>query len=223
MKAMANQIQIVLIEDHPEYREIVGFALQKEPDMKLVNEFGTAERALRFLQTELNGKIPDIILLDLNLPGMNGIKAIHWIKEYSPNSRIIVLTQSHKEADVLAAISQGASGYLLKSSTVDEITDGIRIVFKGGASLDSSVAKFILHTLQSRLPKEEMDQMLTDRELEVIKLLADGLVKKEIAQQLNISMSTVVTHVSHIYEKLHVQNAPAAVAKAFRMGIFTSQ
>lgn len=220
---MENQISIVIIEDHPEYREIVGFALRKEPDLKLVKEFGTAERALRYFQTELNGKNPDIILLDLNLPGMEGIRAIRWIKEYSPGSRIIVLTQSQDEADVLAAISQGASGYLLKSSTVDEITDGIRMVYNGGASLDSSVAKFILTTLKSRLPREAMHQMLTERELEVLHLMADGLVKKEIANLLSISMSTVVTHVSHIYEKLHVQNAPAAVAKAFRMGIFNSQ
>ncbi|MDF7800135.1 response regulator transcription factor [Pontiellaceae bacterium B1224] len=217
---MKRKIRVMLIEDHPEYREIISFALGKEKDIELGNQFGTAEEALRSLQDRSLRLVPDIILLDLNLPGMSGLEAIPYFQKSIPDSRIIVLTQSDTEADVLHAISQGASGYLLKSATLSQITDGIRTVNGGGASLDAKIAKFILNTLQTKLPETEMEKLLTDRELETLSLLADGLLKKEIADQLGISITTVATHVGNIYEKLNVQNAPAAVAKAFRMGIF---
>ncbi|MDA1068893.1 MAG: response regulator transcription factor [Verrucomicrobia bacterium] len=218
---MERNIRIVLVEDHPEYREVVELALDKEPDMELVSQFGSAESALRCMQNLEHGKEPDVILLDLNLPGMNGLDSISWLKDYVPKSKIIVLTQSNKEADILRAITLGASGYLLKSSSVNQIKEGIRMVSNGGASLDANIARFILTTLKAKLPNVEMEQPLSEREMEVLKLLGEGFLKKEIADHLRISISTVVTHVAHIYEKLHVQNAPAAVAKAFRMGIFS--
>ena len=121
---------------------------------------------------------------------------------------------------MLRAISRGASGYLLKSSTLDQITEGIRSIMAGGASLDTGVARFILETLQTKLPKNEIEQVLTPRELEILTLLGEGLVKKEIADQLGISYTTVDTHVAHIYEKLEVRNAPSAVNKAHRLGLF---
>jgi DNA-binding NarL/FixJ family response regulator len=217
---MKRSVRVMLIEDHPEYREIISFALGKEKDIELRNQFGTAEEALRSLQDRSLRLVPDVILLDLNLPGMNGLEAIPYFKKSIPDSRIIVLTQSDTEADVLQAISQGASGYLLKSATLYQITEGIRTVNNGGASLDANIARFILNTLQTKLPETEIENLLTGRELETLTLLADGLLKKEIADELGISITTVATHVGNIYEKLHVQNAPAAVAKAFRMGIF---
>ena len=218
---MKNNIRIMLVEDHPEYREVVEMALNKEPGMQLMSQFGTAERALRSMQNCPRTEIPDIILLDLKLPGMPGLDSIRWFKEYVPDSRIIILTQSEREADILQAIIRGASGYLLKSSSLNQFKEGIRTVSNGGATLDAGVAKFVLETLKSTLPQKKNNREITEREMEVLTLLAQGLVKKEIANQLGISTTTVVTHVAHIYEKLHVQNAPAAVAKAFHMGIFT--
>ncbi len=138
-----------------------------------------------------------------------------------PNTKIIVLTQSDKEEDVLKAIMLGASGYLLKSCTVRQLIDGINTVVSGGASLDSKVAKFVLNALKARLPQQELEHMLTERELETLSLLAEGLVKKEIAEKLGISVSTVVTHVCNIYVKLNVKNAPSAIAKAFRLGLLS--
>jgi len=218
---MTSSIRIMLVEDHPEYREIVEMALNKEPDMELVGEFGTSERALRSLQDGAGRTEVDVILLDLNLPGMGGLESIPHFAAAMPKAKIVILTQSDREGDVLRAIMLGASGYQLKSSTVKQITEGIRTVHRGGASLDPSVAKFILNTLQTKLPRGGASQVLTERETEILKLLADGLVKKTIADQLDISVSTVVTHVVNIYGKLQVQNAPSAIAKAFRLGILS--
>ncbi|MGJ8657460.1 MAG: response regulator [Akkermansiaceae bacterium] len=216
---MSEKIQIMMVEDHPEYREIVEIAINRQPDMDLVSQFGTAERALRSLNEKQAAAKPEVIFLDLNLPGMSGIQAIPYFKTELPDTKIIVLTQSDSEEDVLKAIMQGASGYLLKSATVSQLTEAVRTVMSGGASLDPLVARFILNTMKATLPQKEISQMLTERELEVLVLLGEGLVKKEIGEKLEISVSTVVTHVSHIYEKLNVKNAPSAIAKAFRLGL----
>ena len=220
---MKNRISVMLVEDHPEYREAVEFALGKQPAMALTSQFGTAERALRSLKDAKNRQVPDVILLDLNLPGMDGLDALPLFSAALPDAKIIILTQSDREADVLKAITLGAAGYLLKSATLRQITEGIRNVNEGGASLDAKVAHFILKTLKTKLPKGEMNPVLTERELEVLNLLAEGLVKKEIADRLSISSSTVVTHVSHIYAKLNATNAPSAINRAYRMGIFSTR
>jgi len=215
---MTKKIRIMLIEDYPGYREIVELALGQEPDMELISQFGTAERAVRDLLDHVPNH-PDIILLDLNLPGISGLEAIPHFLASLPGARIIVLTQSNREADILQAIMLGASGYILKSATVKQLTEGIRTVMAGGAALDAKVAKFVLSTLKNNFPKRDIEQLLTEREMEIITLLAEGRVKKEIAERLGISIFTVVTHVTHIYEKLNVKNAPAAIAKAFQKGI----
>ena len=210
----------MLVEDNKDYREVVNLAIEEEKDIEIMDQYGTSEIALRSLQS-MSAPRPEIVLLDLRLPGMSGLDSIRYFREYAPNTKIIILTQSDQEADVLRAILLGASGYLLKSARVKEIVDGIRLVHNGGATLDSSVAKFLLQNLQSRLPKESLNMGLSDRELEILKLLSEGLVKKEIAEKLEIGYSTVDTHVSHIYEKLHVNNAPSAVGKAYRLGLFS--
>jgi DNA-binding NarL/FixJ family response regulator len=219
---MKQTIRITLVEDNRDYRDIITLTLGAESDIELFNQFGTAEAALRELKALPEGETPDLILLDLRLPGMSGLEALPHFREALPKIPIIVLTQSDHETDVLAAISQGAAGYLLKSSTLEKLTEGIRTVMSGGAALDASIAGFILKTLQSRLAPPEINQILTPRELEILSLLSDGLVKKEIANQLKISFATVDSHIRHIYEKLDVQNAPSAVRKAFKLGLFSA-
>jgi len=194
-------------------------AIEEEKDLEILDQYGTTEIALRDLQS-LEKPRPNIILLDLRLPGMGGLDSIRYFKEYAPKAKIVILTQSDQETDVLRAILLGASGYLLKSARVKEIVDGIRLVHRSGATLDPSVAKFLLQNLQSRLPQENLDIGLSDREMEILKLLSEGLVKKQIAQKLSIGYATVDTHVGHIYEKLHVNNAPSAVGKAYKLGLF---
>jgi DNA-binding NarL/FixJ family response regulator len=216
---MARKIRIIMIEDHPEYRDIVEMALNEEPDLELINQFGTSERALSNLQGEDALEAPDVILLDLSLPGMSGLDAIPLLNEAAPEAKILILTQSELEGDVIKAVMLGASGYHLKSSTVTQLTYGIRMVTEGGASLDAKVAKFVLKTLQTKLHTSQIALLLTDREVEVLTLLAEGNVKKMIADRLNISPTTVVSHVRNIYEKLNTPNAPSAIAKAFQLGI----
>ena len=219
---MSHPIRIMMIEDHPEYRKGIRLALGTEPDMEFLTMYGTAERALRSLETLDEREEADVILLDLNLPGMSGIEAIPWLLKTLPSVRIIVLTQSDQEEDVLNAISAGAAGYLLKSASRSQITDGIRTVMEGGASLDAGVAKFILGTLKNK-PAQEDVTSLSARELEILSLIGEGLAKKEIADRLDISTNTVATHVRHIYEKLEVPNAPAAITKAYRAGILPTR
>ena len=217
---MTKNIRITLVEDNLDYRDIITLTRGAESDIQLISQFGTSEAALRELKALPKGKTPDLILLDLRLPGMGGLEALPHFREALPDTPVIVLTQSDHETDVLTAISQGAAGYLLKSSTLEKLTEGVRTVMNGGAALDASIASFILKTLQTKLAPQEINNVLTPRELEILTLLSDGLVKKEIADRLNISFATVDTHIRHIYEKLNVQNAPSAVRKAFNLGLF---
>ena len=212
----------MLVEDNPAYRKSIGYALNGRDGINLPHQFGTAEIAIQSLLEMDSAKIPDVVLLDLNLPGMSGLEALPWFKKYIPDANVIVLTQSDAEADVLHAIQEGAMGYLLKSSTVKQIKEAIRSVMDGGSTLDGKVAKFIVTTLNERVPKHVQESTLSQRELEILTLLSEGLVKKEIGDRLNIGYSSVATYTRRIYEKLHVVNAPSAVSKAFRAGILTT-
>ena len=216
---MNKKIKVMLVEDHPEYRDVIDLALKDEPDIDLISQVGSAERALQILQNRLDDTVPDVILLDLNLPGKSGLDALHSLRASCPGTKVIVLTQSDSESDVLRAVQSGASGYLLKSSTVSQIGEAIRTVAEGGALLGSGVAKYILGTLQSRSASIQIQSDLSHRELEILSLLGEGQLKKEIAGQLGISVSTVATYIRRIYEKLDVQNAPAAITQAYRAGI----
>ncbi|MDF7801679.1 response regulator transcription factor [Pontiellaceae bacterium B1224] len=215
-----KQIRIMLVEDSPEFRDVIAFGLSDEPDMKIEQQFNTADAAVRSLENAPSSTIPDLILLDLNLPGISGLEAIPRFRILAPKTEIIILTESEREADVLSAISSGAVGYLLKESSLDQITEGIRTVMDGGASLDPVMARYLLNN-QSRynLQKDGTTQ-LSPREAQILNLLAEGQLQKQIADELNISPKTVGFHIGHIYEKLNVQNAPAAIHKAHRLGIF---
>ena len=212
-------IKVMLVEDHPEYREAIRLALEGASDIELIAQVGIAERGLAILQDRAQHITPDVILLDLNLPGKSGLDSLPDFRSASPDTKVIVLTQSQQEASVVRAIQSGASGYLLKSSTVAQIMDGIRTVASGGAILGSGVAKFILSALHDRTPSEELEDALSNREIEVLSMLGKGLLKKEIACELGISAATVATYIRRIYEKLDVQNAPSAVSKAYRTGV----
>jgi len=217
---MPDPTKVIIVEDNPEYRNVLKMAFEFDDDIVLIGTYGSAEHALRALEPKSkNITRPDALLLDLNLPEMSGLEAMKWFREYLPDTPIIVLTQSESESDVLTAIQQGATGYLLKSATVQQIKDGIQTVVSGGALLDTKVAKYIMNQIQSAPAKGDSQTNLSIRELEVLELLAEGLVKKEIAAKLGISFFTVSTHIRHVYDKLNVLNAPAAISTAYQTGI----
>lgn len=213
-------INIMLVEDSPEFRDVIAFGLSDEADMTILNQFNTADAALRSLEAPKKGTMPDLILLDLNLPGISGLEAIPKFKALAPKTEILVLTESEREADVLSAISSGAVGYLLKESSLDQITEGIRTVMDGGASLDPVMARYLLNNQNRYNLQKNGTTQLSPREIQILDLLAKGQLQKQIADELGISPKTVGFHIGHIYEKLEVQNAPAAVHKAHKLGIF---
>ena len=219
---MKRKIKVMLVEDNPEYRHVISFSLEDDDNLELISQFGAAEQALRSLQNMATRKVPDVILLDLNLPGMTGIDALPEFTKQSPQSKTIVLTQSQNEADVLAAIQQGAAGYLLKSSSVQEIKAGIQHVMEGGAPLDPMMAQYILNNFPKASAPTESAPPLSERELEILTFISKGMARKEISQTLSISTKTVDNHIAHIFEKLEVPNAPAAINKAHRLGLFPS-
>lgn len=217
-----RNIRLLLVEDSPAYQDVVAFGLSDEPDIEVTGQFSTADAALRKLQQLPEAELPNIILLDLNMPGISGLQAIPQFKACAPNTEIIILTESDKKADILTAIRSGAVGYLLKESSLDQITSGIRTVMTGGASLDPGMARYLLDSQKQDKLLAKQHALLSPRETEILDLLADGHLQKQIAEVLNISPKTVDFHIGHIYKKLNVQNAPAAVAQAYKSGIFQS-
>jgi DNA-binding NarL/FixJ family response regulator len=216
---MNDTIRLMLVEDNEDYRNGIVFVMDNMPGIDVISQYGTAEFALRNLQEAAEESLPDIILLDINLPGMSGLDAIPLIKQQAPQVKIVVLTQSDEEADVLYAIRMGAAGYLLKSASNKVLTDGIKLVHSGGATLDQNLAKFILNTIRQEKPPATPEINLSERELSVLTLIAEGQLQKQISSSLDISAGTVNEYIRRIYNKLNVQNAPAAVAKAYRSGI----
>lgn len=212
----------MLVEDNEEYRDVIQFAIRREEDLEMFSQFGTAEMAISSIGKIRSKLFPQVILLDLRLPGLSGLEAIPFLKDRLPDVKIIVLSQSCAESDVVRAIALGASGYLLKSSTVQQVTEAIRNVMAGGASLDPSVAQYIIKSLREKPMRLSTKKLVSDREYQVLELLAEGLQKRQIAEKLDICYPTVDAHVRHIYEKLDVKNAPSAVRTAYRMGIFSS-
>ena len=213
-----KSLKVMMVEDHPEYREVLQHFLDKDDDMEVVGVFGNANQALRFLQ-DGNDDFDGVILLDLKLPGMSGLEAMPWIKEYAPEAKVVILSQSDNETEVMHAIRRCASGYLLKSATMDEIKTGIRNVMNGAATIDPSLARYLLREIKNRSAPSHVEGKLTPREIEILSKIGDGLSQKDIAQHFNISAYTVAGHLTNIYEKLQVQNAPAAITAAFRKGI----
>lgn len=214
-------VRILLVEDNPRYRQVVSKALQREARFELVGPaLGSAERALVQL-ARTNSIPPDVVLLDLYLPGISGAAAIPSMLSLAPNTKIIVLSQSNREADVVGAIAAGAAGYLLKSSKIQQIKAAIDSVLGGGAPLDAAVAKYIIQHIHAKHPGGP-GRKLTEREVQVLHLIAQGMVKKEIADQLGITELTVQTHVRRIYEKLGVPNAPAAVDQGHKKGLLNT-
>ena len=211
------EIKISLIEDNVDYRDALATSLEDCPGFELHSQFSTAEVALQYFQDHAE-ELPHIILLDLRLPSMSGLEALNVLTQKFAQIKIIILSQSDDEENVIKAISAGASGYLLKSSSLADLSNGLKMVMDGGATLDPEVAKYIVASMQKGAHLKQKSP-LTQRELEILEHLGAGLSKKEISEKLNIGYDTVDSHVRSIYTKLQVNNAPSAVGKAYKIGI----
>lgn len=205
------EVSVWLVEDHNDARRMVARVINRAPTMCCPHAFSTCEQALETLARE---PAPDVVLLDVGLPGMNGIEGISRLKALSPATHIIMLTVYDDHEKVFSAICAGASGYLLKTDDQDAIIAAIHDVIQGGAPMNPRVAKLVLNMFTRMAAPQRDEYGLSPREREILEFMVKGLIKKEIADQLKLSYHTVDNHLRSIYNKLHVHTRSGAVAKA---------
>lgn len=202
-------ITVSIVEDELKTRESLLRLLSRAPDVRCVGNYSTGEEALSGIPEEK----PDVALVDINLPKMNGIECVAKLKLKLPNLRVLMLTTYGDSDRIFDSLRAGATGYLLKNAGYAGLIEAINEVHAGGAPMTAQVARQVVeHFHRIQKPSSDMEK-LTAREQEILGLLVKGFLYKEISDKLNISMSTVSMHLQHIYEKLHVQSRAAATAK----------
>jgi DNA-binding NarL/FixJ family response regulator len=204
-------MRIALFEDNQQFRESLEFIIVTTPDMELCGSFEDTNR----LQQKIESLQPVVILMDISIPGKNGIDAVKEIKELFPHIHVCMQTVFEDYYKIYATLCAGASGYILKSSPPDKVLQAIREVAEGGAFFTPSIAKRVLMNFQQQPQQAEYIQ-LSEKEKEVLKLLVDGLSYKMIADKTSLSVHTIHTHIKNIYQKLHVNSKGEAVAKALK-------
>ena len=215
MRRMTKAIQVALVEDDPNLRANLTAMLNGAPGFKCQAAYADGKSAL--LGIPVNR--PDVVLMDINLPGMLGTECVRRLKDLTPNLPVLMLTVYDDSEQIFKSLMSGATGYLLKRTPKDKLLDAIREVDAGGAPMSRQIARRVVQFFQkvNELPtdaqKPAVIVSLTDREKEVLAALAKGYAYKEIADQLNISFETVRTHLRTIYEKLHVHSRTEAVLK----------
>jgi DNA-binding NarL/FixJ family response regulator len=207
---MTGTIRVLIVDDHPVVRDGLAAILATQPDLMLV---GTADSGTAALQG-VAAHTPDVVLMDLQLPDMDGVAATTAIREQHPGVRVLVLTSYDTDADILAAIEAGAAGYLLKDADRDELCAAIRAAARGGSALSPAVAAKLLTRIRG-----DHGPGLSSREIDVLTAAARGHTNKQIAKTLHISEATVKTHLLHIYAKLGVDDRTAAVTTALDHGV----
>jgi DNA-binding NarL/FixJ family response regulator len=208
-------IRVVVVDDQELFRRGLTMLLGVEPDIEVVGEAGDGMSAAALVANV----VPDVVLLDVRMPKRTGLEACIEIKQLVPAARIIMLTVSDEEADLYEAVKNGASGYLLKDSSIDEVAQAVRVVAEGQSLISPSMAVKLLDEFKE-MSRTDRDQVptprLTDRELEVLRLVATGLNNREVAKLLFISENTVKNHVRNILEKLQLHSRMEAVMYAVR-------
>lgn len=209
---MTATIRLLIVDDHPIFRDGLRGTFADDPTFAVVGEAGNGAEALA--QVERLGV--DVVLMDLRMPEMGGVEAIRRLTQANPAVRVLVLTTFDTDSDVLPAIEAGATGYLLKDAPRDELLRAVRAAARGEAVLAPSVAV----RLMGQIRKPASDP-LSQREREVLRLIADGATNREVATKLFVSEATIKTHLLHIYEKLGVRDRAAAVGEAYKRGLLT--
>ncbi len=212
-------IKVIIFDDNDSLRDSISMLLQDNADFTLS---GSYSHCLDVIENIASTK-PDVVIMDIDMPGMNGIEGVKLIHQNYPTVQILMLTVFDDDEKVFAAIKAGANGYILKNAEPQRLLQSISEVYNGGAPMTPGIAKKILHQFQTILPEEEKDYHLSSREKEVLSLLVDGLSYKMIAAKLNITYDTVRAHMKKIYEKLHVASMTEAVAKAVGENLFPNK
>lgn len=206
-------ISISIVDDEKELRESIATFVNGSPGFRCVSAYGSAEAALKGLPEDK----PDVVLMDINMAGMDGIECVERLKAASPEMQIVMLTVYEDTDKIFKALSAGASGYLLKRLSPTKLLQAIREVQGGGSPMSSSIARKVVASFRKTKGDGEKQPHLSPREQMVLDCLAKGLTYKQIADQLGISIDTIRTHLRRVYEKLHVQSRTEAVAKYLRL------
>lgn len=207
-------INIAIIEDHVDYLDALSYVIDITEGFECVGKYGSVEEAL---VSDLS--IPDVVLIDINLPGMSGIEGLKAIKKINPELKIIMLTVYDDDSNIFNAILNGADGYILKKTSPQRVLQGVEDVYQGGAPICPLVARKTLDLLKEYAPKMNKESILSPREVEVLWHIGKGRTNEEVAEVLFISLETVRNHIRHIYQKLHVHSKSQAILKAIREGI----
>jgi two-component system NarL family response regulator len=216
-KTEIESLRVIIVDDHALFRRGLQMVLEQEPDIEVIGEAADGHEAIEKAQ-EL---MPDVVLMDVRMPKRSGIEATQEIRDLLPHAKILMLTISDEEADLYDAIKAGASGYLLKEISIEEVADAIRSVWAGQSRISPSMAsklltEFAAMSKRTAERKQVPAPRLTDREMEVLRLVAEGLNNREIGQRLFISENTVKNHIRNILEKLHLHSRMEAVVYAVR-------
>ena len=213
---MIQPVTVFLVDDHAVVRQGVRAALEARQDFVVVGEAGSGEEAVR----QVANTVPDVVLMDLMMEGLDGVEATRQIKRLSPRTQVVVLTSYHDDEHIFPALRAGAISYQLKSVKIEELVEAIRRAAQGEATLHPRVAARMIQEVQGGKPKAASPfDDLTEREMEILKLIAQGLTNGEIMAQLVIRENTVKGHVSNILSKLHLADRTQAAVLAWREGV----
>jgi DNA-binding NarL/FixJ family response regulator len=205
------RISLAIVEDLDEVRDGLKNFISLSSDFFVLDTFKTAEEALM----DIPHLQPDIVIMDISLPGMNGIECIRQVKDKSPGTQFMMFTVYENDEKVFEALKAGASGYLLKNTGLVNMIESLKELHDGGSPMSANIARKLVTVFRENERNDQLIKVLSNRENEILQLLAKGLLYKEIADQLSISVSTVRQHIHHVYEKLHVQNRTEAINKAY--------
>lgn len=202
-------INVSIVEDSDKFRETLARVLNRAEGFKCISHYPNAEDALKALPQDK----PNVVMMDINLPGMNGVECVRQLKQVAPEIQVMMLTVYEDTENIFNALAAGATGYMLKRTPRDELLEAIREVHRGGSPMTTHIARKVVQSFQRAAPAASPTETLSPREQEVLDCLAQGFLYKEIAEKLNISYETVHTYIRRIYEKLQVRTRTEAVAK----------
>jgi DNA-binding NarL/FixJ family response regulator len=211
-----KKITVWVIEDNEDFRSSLVSLINSLSGFHCYNSFERCESAIEYLKIS---DPPDIILSDIELPGISGIEGIRFIKEISPDTNVVMLTVHDEHNKVFEAITAGAAGYLLKTASDEEIISSLKLIMNGGAPINARIARSVLEMFRTFNP-ETKEYGLSGREKQILELMVKGLTKPRIAEQIFLSPHTIDYHVRSIYKKLHVNSRQGAVAKAVKERLF---